>query len=1287
MDAHGIPQVSQDATGIHLSWTGPGTWVHAPGGFTVQRRVAERLRAEECERFDAARIARLAALRELSLVFGVVTAHPLSRGGPDRGVVIGPGSPLAVLRIELDEERRMVRVVAEAAVCFVVATCEGRVVAVGPPQTDSAQHTLRAPRIDRVDIIVRGAKNLEVCVDSPDPEEASSWGNATTVVSGLTLPLREVRPDLATPADELAEARRRLLPGETLGEEEFGRLATVLRPVVAGGPELRPADLAVLLREEPDQDPDEVRGLDPLRMASAHPTWRRALGLGVLDDDPDLVPGETYEYRISATYPGDLRDPAYDFAAVPSGTLLPADFAIGDLRVRLPRPTVVRLAADPAAAGAVRLTRRGIVLDPARESFWLHPSLEEWSLVLDFAAPVTELVLDLGEGHDLVAASGPAAGLFDLTTPVPAGPRPRLVLPAPADQVRLRGVGFLHGLRVPSATSDKVDVSVVLAPITLADTPLPAAPRAARAVNLQQPVAAGPHPTAVVAARHDLGFRVSWRPALAFGLPGWVDQLDTAGPLEATTFEVERRREPDGPFTPVHDAENQTLGERGGGIRDLVLTPGSDLRDAFPDDAVRTSGADDELALTDSLAGSAAGGAALPEPGTMHRYRVRAVDAIGRPGTDWRETDAVRLEKHRPPPLPVGVETRVLVRDADDLTPDERTLLGSSGTAIVLRWTWPAEHRDQDPFATEFRVYVARPLDRVTGTLDSANSLGGGPPRTYRLLLTLDRPVTEDLAAGGHLDAGHPFLIRSHTAGTSIEMMVETRLQLRDGTVPRPVAGPIELAVPLNPDRTRPDAWDERVEVRAIGTATAYEAVLRDRLLVDEDTPVDALWVGVSAADDQEYVADQRTPAETRPGTESAVVPAQATARYAGRPTLEIPPPLEPVPQLRTPEPGTEPVHFPLDLLPHLPAAATSTGRVRVERVSAVVLASALAVTADDRVLALPVEPIEPGDPDVEIPLGNPDDQALLVAALRSGRTTEIPDRFLVHLAGRHPYRDRLFAPAREDPVPPGPVGETLPPAAERWLYRVRAVDRAGRVSAGSAVARVVVRVPSLLPGARAERMDRDPGDASGLVRVRVPADVTVTHVLVFHAPATGAGPIGGESVLRVPNQPGLLLTGGLLLRAPGGQLLAPSAVPLDGPEVSTDADGARRLSVTVPGDPGARTRVWLATLTADGACSVTTGPFTLDFPAPELPVPALSVTGPGPSFGWQWPPGSEPAASLLVAVERAVDEQRWSRVSPVLDPFSAGVTLSQPEGSSRYRLRVSAPDGRVAHSDPVTVP
>ena len=78
----------------------------------------------------------------------------------------------------------------------------------------------------------------------------------------------------------------------------------------------------------------------------------------------------------------------------------------------------------------------------------------------------------------------------------------------------------------------------------------------------------------------------------------------------------------------------------------------------------------------------------MPEPGSLHRYRVRTIDSVGRPSADWRETAPVRLEKHVPPPVPVRVAARVLVPDAPDLADDERALLGTSDSAVVLRWEW-----------------------------------------------------------------------------------------------------------------------------------------------------------------------------------------------------------------------------------------------------------------------------------------------------------------------------------------------------------------------------------------------------------------------------------------------------------------------------------------------------------------------------------------------------------------------------------------------------------------------
>jgi hypothetical protein len=1122
-----------------------------------------------------------------------------------------PGSetPCEVFRLDLDVTRRVVRVIATAKLCLLTALCEGRVVGVAGPVRGPDAVEVRAARIDAVTVTTLAPTGLLICADIPVADQTADWRDVPPLVRGLQMPFRELLPALSTEADELAEARSRLLPGETIDAESFARLSRALRPVlgVAGPP--RPSELVLLLREAETDDADQARGLDPVRVLLAHPTWRRALGFAYLDDDPALVAGQAYEYRVSATFPApDVVDANHGFATIPAGTLLPADFSVGSVRIRVPGPVPVTL--DPATPGAglVRVSRRGIPLDPARDPLWAGPSLDDWSLVVDFPQPVAEVVLELAPGHDLAFASGPSAGLFGTTDAVPAGSMPRLVLATPAQQVRLRGTGFLHALRAATVPDgEKVEVDAVTPPVLLVDTPLPAAPISAAATNLQVAAAApvDATPPDQTPVRHALGFTVTWRPAPAFGLTAWPTDADAAVPLDATIFQVERRREPAGPWEPVLAEENWTLGDRDGTIRDLALPPGSQLLAAFPDDASRPGGAALDLSFVDTFTG----GSGLPEPpevGSRHRYRVRAIDPIGRPSPDWRETDSVRLEKHVPPPVPVGpaeagqaapdepigVQVRVLVRGATDLTAAEEALLGTAQTATVLRWGWHPTQRDQDPLASEFRVYAAPPLDVVAGVLTAVTTLSSGFATSYRVDLQLDRPVAADAAAGLRLDAGHPFLIRSHTAGSIVQMVVETRLLAPDGTPPVPAPGPVRLALPLTPDRTRPTAWTERVAVRPITTDTSYQVVLPDRLVVDQDHLSDAMWLGVSAADDQEYVADQRAPAESRPGNESAVVPVLATARFAGRPSLEVPPPLAAVPEVRTPEPGAEPLRFVLDLSGHLPAEALATA-VRHERVSARVLVAACATTADGRVVGRPVEPLTAGDADQHIPITNPDDRAELVAALRSGASSAVEDRFLVYLAGHHPYRDRLFAAAHVDPRPPGPFPEELPPAPERWLYRARAVDRAGHLSAGSATVRAVVRVPSLLAGPAPMRLPREAADPPNLLRVSVPDDTSVTHLLVFHAPSEGVGPVVSGVVTRVPNRPDLLPTG-FWLAGPDGMLLTPTATDLTDPSVAIESDGSRRVRLTVPVATGARTRVWLASLTRDGIPSPLAGPWTV---------------------------------------------------------------------------------------------
>jgi hypothetical protein len=119
-------------------------------------------------------------------------------------------------------------------------------------------------------------------------------------------------------------------------------------------------------------------------------------------------------------------------------------------------------------------------------------------------------------------------------------------------------------------------------------------------------------------------------------------------------------------------------------------------------------------------------------------------------------------------------------------------------------------------------------------------------------------------------------------------------------------------------------------------------------------------------------------------------------------------------------------------------------------------------------------------------------------------------------------------------------------------------------------------------------KLPRQPADPPELLRVRIPDDPTLAHLLVFSAPSVGVGPVEVTEVIRVPNRPDLLPEGGLWLRAPDGALLTPAATALNGSE---------EVAVTVSSAPGDRTRVWLATLTADGVPSPLAGPYTLVIP------------------------------------------------------------------------------------------
>ena len=755
-------------------------------------------------------------------------------------------------------------------------------------------------------------------------------------------------------------------------------------------------------------------------------------------------------------------------------------------------------------------------------------------------------------------------------------------------------------------------------------------------------------------------------------------------------------------WEPVLPEENWTLGDRDDTERDTQVHPGIDLMVLFPEVPRRAPGAGLDVYWRDVFDFEAGGNVVrrpVPSPGTYHQYRVRTIDPIGRPSPTWRTTNILRLEKHLPPPTPVGpdetpaddlplpaptgVQARVLVRGAPDLTSDDLTPLGPDDNVIVLRWGWHQQQRDQDPFAREFRVYVAdQPLDAVPGTLTSITTLW---PGTYDVTLDLDRPVVADAARGNSLQAGYPFYIRTHTAGSLITARLEARVPGPGGHLPEPVPGPILLPLHLTPALTRPPAWSERVAVQPITAATQYQAIIRNRLTLTPTHPRDSVWVGVSAADDQPYVPDQLAPAEARPGNESAIVPVLCAARYHGRPVFDIPPALDPVPVHVTPEPADRPIFFDLDLSPYLAGTGLIPGDlIRPERVPADAVFAAYYATADNRVMARVVDRRDAGETDQEVTIANPGDRAAVIAALNGARTDGLEDRFVVFLAGSHPYRDRLFEPATQEPVLLGPFQETLPPTSGRYVYRVRKSDAAGHLSTGSAMAKVVVRVPSMAPGAAPEKAPQESSDAPGTLRLRIAPEPELTHLLAFSQVVTSdGGPVGEAEVLRVPNRPDLYPNNGIRLRAPDGTLLTPQVKALSDADVTMDADGFRRVTLSFSADPGERVRVWACTLTRDGIPSLPGGPWSLAMPVPPLPTPTLAVTGAAPNlvFTWSWPPGP----TYNVALERSSDGTSWERVSPLLAETVTTHAYSQPAGSWQYRLRVMSPDRRTAYSNTVS--
>jgi hypothetical protein len=979
----------------------------------------------------------------------------------------------------------------------------------------------------------------------------------------------------------------------------------------------RSGERTLLTRGDTDQSYEEMPFNAQLTALALHPKARRVLGFGFADRK-GLTAGNTYVYRLTGRFRAeDLTDAIYDVHRVPTSTVLPAAFSIRDLSLRFQTPVKVVLDPLPSTTALHAVSRRGIRIDTTGyDSSWFLPSFGPWSAIIAFPQPVSKLILEVAAGHSFMYAAGlPWSFGSPAVTPLPPGLRVELSFATPILELRLAGTGTLYAVRVPSGASGIVDVHAYTAPITFVPQPLPQPPLTLTADILQQKPATltgSIDESTAVPPRPPNGFKLSWLPAVVGGLGVWPDDLDSGPPLDALAYQIEHRHvtlpATYDAWEPIAGDDNLSLGSRNTSTPAVRLEYGCDLEELFPAVRPRTTGAGFALSLSDVFGqmDPATGNERPPEPlGTYHQYQIRSMDAVGRVSSTTTLSNIARLEKHIPPPLPVGPQpepglnsqghikappgprARAIISGAPGLTSNDIALLGAHQNAILLEWGWRQHERDLDPTTAEFRVYSTRPNDVINATITGVTSASPN----WQLTLITDLPLVANELIGQWITSnGYPFLITQNDAGTTPTMLVAVSV-IQPAT--QPIVGPVVFGRPLQASHQRPGGWDQRVAIYPLTADDTYRHVFYDVLTLNPSHPKDGVWVGVSSADAQSYVSDERTAGANsgRPGNESAIATCTVTARYRGQPVFSIPPPLGDVPEIVTDEPTGRQVLVRLDVDALLGGALPPGTPIALERCSADDVLARTSVSGGDIVVT------HPDGTNETVPFTNPADHTTVVAMLTSDNPQRLENRYLLHLIAASSNPLIFFARVSGGVDSVGPVDDRLAPKPGRFLYAVRAADSLGHISGGGGILPVIVRVPSVAGAATPVQRALATTDTSLTLTIAIQPDWETTTALLFGVFAPrGTNPVrqGEAELLRIPNRRDLYPQDGLRLRLSDGSLLAPALVKsLADVDVTEESNGTRVAALTVPAAHEAWATVWCYALTRDGFPSFVCGPFS----------------------------------------------------------------------------------------------
>ncbi len=1148
---------------------------------------------------------------------------------------------------------------------------------------DHWQVELAREGIDRVMVwVARSATGIQVCCRNRlDLKPGEGWQDARLIAKNLQLPFRRVNPAVNTLAQEEGLAASRLLGSEQLGVGRFEDLSETMNGSVAS--HVSPVHLSTVVRDSEQQEFIEVSPW-PLGLAlSIEARWRRALGLAFLDKGGDLTEGDVYDYRIVGRFRRrDIEETLLGFHSVPLGTPLPRTVYLDQVRFDFSdeREVIAHPKIPPNAL--VHVFRKGVEI--------------RGRATLTFPEPITRIVLELepdsvsmnyralNDGQMFIGLNQEVEG-----GALPAQRRVELDFDDPVVRLELNGRGLLYGVRLRTVAAgvdadDVIERDAYVTAVRYEETPSPSAPPVLGTTNLQAPLPVGDPQITAQTPPNLMGFKLWWLPPSSgnnWPEGWWPEDVPAAPPVEVVGFDIERRRvDTNGDWKPFDvDPENGMTAlvgsARGSSGSPSQLRPGDDLLEHFPEVGLPVSPVPTLSSLEDVLISLSDNDG--PPPGSLHQYRIRSVDAIGRRSDSATNGSIVQLRKRRPPPRPPGlqvdatqmtprgVQARLLQASDPTLSQEEAALLDNRPNAVLLKWGWTAEERRADPWAKEFRLYwIDQPPDLIHGEFVGSASLSGG---TYQLAAQLTADVANDEFAGQFVKAGrHPFRIVSHAGGVAGNPIVFSLAPsaLAINPAPTPSAGRFTLRPELDGGELQPENWDERSHVVPITAETEYQWVFPQTLTLDADHPRARVWVGVSASDDQDYVADVIASTETnggRPGNESSIVVAPVEGRWRGRPTLSVPPPLPNVPETVLPEvPGDHVLHA-IDL-PGLLASVSLPAnlRWRLERLSVADLVSKVTARADDTIqIELPRGATTP------YTLANPGDRSSFLAQIRTGEAARIENRFILDIAiktndnGFTEYWQRALPEAVELEE----VAATVSNKAERYLYRVRAVDAANHVSAGAAYLPQVFRVPS-------QRMPRVPD----LLRIRPAADHVIVNlrsaeqfdlqgVLLFSYAtddSSNADP-GKPDLLRTPNRRDLYPSDGIRLRLPDGQLLEPSFHA-----TSAAIQAGSVLTWELSSAIGFRKKVyvWAVTVTRDGVCSPIAGPLASSTGSPPPAVPTLSVSRANSNDESSW---TTPTTTTLVRLERLLAGE-WAPVTLWLTDEQTTYTVRH-EAGVRYRL------------------